>query len=100
MVFAVGVNFIELLCSAGIPAVYTQVLALTPMTRWKHHLWLGLYVLIFLADDLAIFAGAMLTLQVTGGAGRYAHHAQLVGGIALLVVGVLLITRPEWLYLG
>jgi hypothetical protein len=97
---AVGVNFVELLCSAGIPAVYTQVLALTPMPTWQHHLWLALYVLVFLADDVAIFVAAMLTLKVTGAAGRYAHHAQLVGGVVLLVVGALLIGRPEWLRFG
>jgi hypothetical protein len=97
---AVGVNFVELLCSAGIPAVYTQVLVLTPMPAWQHHLWLALYVLVFLADDVAIFVAAMLTLKVTGGAGRYAHHAQLVGGVVLLVVGALLIGRPEWLRFG
>lgn len=97
---AIGVNFIELLCSAGLPAVYTQVLALTPMPLWEHHLWLALYVLVFLADDLAIFATAMLTLQLTGAAQRYAHHVQLAGALVLGVVGVLLISRPEWLRFG
>jgi hypothetical protein len=97
---AVGVNFIELLCSAGIPAVYTQILALTPMPTWQHHLWLALYVLVFLADDVAVFVAAMITLQVTGASVRYAHHAQLLGGAVLLVVGALLIARPEWLAFG
>lgn len=100
MVLAVGVNFIELLCSAGIPAVYTQVLALTPMPAWQHHAWLALYVLVFLLDDLAIFVVAMFTLELTGAGGRYAHHAQLIGGIVLLAVGVLLIVRPQWLLFG
>jgi hypothetical protein len=100
VVLAAGVNFIELLCSAGIPAVYTQILALTPMPAWQHYAWLALYVLVFILDDLAIFVGAMVTLEATGVAGRYAHHAQLVGGVALLVVGALLVLRPEWLLLG
>jgi hypothetical protein len=100
VLLAVGVNFIELLCSAGIPAVYTQILALTPMPAWQHYAWLGLYVAVFLLDDLAVFVVAMVTLEVTGGGARYAHYAQLVGGVVLLIVGVLLIFRPEWLSFG
>jgi hypothetical protein len=73
------------------------VLALTPMPAWQHYAWLALYVLVFLADDLAIFAAAMLTLQMTGAAQRYAHRAQLAGAIVLTAIGALLIARPEWL---
>jgi glutaredoxin len=100
VVLAVGVNFIELLCSAGIPAVYTQILALTPMPAWQHHAWLALYVLVFLLDDLAVFAAAMITLEVTGAGSRYAHHTQLVGGVTLAILGVLLVFRPQWLQFG
>jgi cytochrome c biogenesis protein CcdA len=97
---AIGVNFIELVCSAGIPAVYTQVLALTPMPRWQHYAWLALYVLVFLADDFVVFALAMLALDKTGLGARYAHHSQLVGGVVLVAVGVLLMLRPDWLLFG
>jgi hypothetical protein len=97
VVLAAGVNLVELLCSAGIPAVYTQILALTPMPTWQYYAWLALYVLVFLLDDIAIFVVAMLTLELTGGTGRFAHYAQLVGGIILLIVGALLVLRPEWL---
>jgi hypothetical protein len=100
VLLAAGVNFIELLCSAGIPAVYTQVLALTPMPAWQYYAWLALYVLVFIADDLAIFIGAMVTLEASGAVGRYAHHAQLVGGATLLAVGALLVFRPDWLLFG
>jgi hypothetical protein len=99
IVLAIGVNFVELLCSAGIPAVYTQILALTPMAAWQYYAWLAAYVLVFLADDVAIFVTAMLTLQIAG-AHRYAHRAQLVGAVVLLIIGALLILRPEWLVFG
>jgi cytochrome c biogenesis protein CcdA len=97
VVLAVSVNFIELLCSAGIPAVFTQVLALQPMPAWERHAWIGLYVLVFLLDDVIVFAAAMLAFERTAASSRYAHHAQLVGGIVLVVVGVLLVLRPGWL---
>jgi glutaredoxin len=100
VVLAAGVNLIELLCSAGIPAVYSQVLALTPMPPWQYYAWLALYVLVFIADDLAIFVTAMVTLEASGAANRYAHHAQLVGGVALVAIGALLVLRPDWLLFG
>ena len=57
----------------------------------------ALYVAVFLLDDVLIFVIAMLTLEVTGASVRFAHQAQLVGGVVLLGVGALLIWRPEWL---
>jgi hypothetical protein len=42
----------------------------------------------------------MVTLEITGITTRYAHHAQLVGGVVLTAVGVLLILRPQWLSFG
>lgn len=94
---AVAVNLVELVCSAGIPAVYTQVLALTPLPAWQYHGYLALYILVFLLDDLLVFAIAMTTLRATGPGTRYAHWSHLVGGLVLLAIGVLLLARPEWL---
>jgi len=91
------VNLVELICSAGIPAVYTQILALSELPTWQYHAYLGLYILVFMSDDLLIFFVAMKTLQVTGLTGTYARHAQAVGGAVLLAVGLLLIFKPEWL---
>jgi hypothetical protein len=96
---AVAVNVVELLCSAGLPAVYTAVLAQTPLPSWHYYLYLGLYVTVFLADDLIVFAAAMVTLQLTVGA-SYSRYARLVGGAVLLTIGALLILRPDWLMFG
>ena len=66
IVLAVAVNLIELLCSAGIPAVFTDVLAMTSLPSWQRYLYLLLYVLVFMLDDAAIFVIAMMTLAATG----------------------------------
>jgi threonine/homoserine/homoserine lactone efflux protein len=77
--------------------VYTQVLALTDLPRWQHYAHLVLYVLVFMADDLAVLAVALVTLQVTGLTGRYARWSNLVGGVVLLALGGMLLIKPEWL---
>ena len=94
---AVLVNLIELLCSAGIPAVYTQVLALSDLTRAEYYLYLSLYVAVFLLDDMVVFVTAMVTLRSAGLAGTYARYSHLIGGIVMGTIGVLLLFRPDWL---
>jgi hypothetical protein len=66
MTLAVAMNLIELLCSAGIPAVYTQVLALSDLSAASYYGYLMLYIAIFLLDDAVVFVTAMLTLHATG----------------------------------
>lgn len=100
VVLAIAVNFIELLCSAGLPAVYTQILSLTNLPTWQYYLYLSLYILVFLLDDLVVFATAVFTLQASGLTGKYTRFSHLVGGLVLCSLGALLLLRPEWLTFG
>jgi glutaredoxin len=97
VVLAAVVNLIELLCSAGIPAVYTQVLALSELSTSAYFAYLMLYVSVFLLDDIVVFVTAMVTVRATGLAGSYARYSHLIGGLILSGIGLLLIFRPEWL---
>jgi thiol-disulfide isomerase/thioredoxin len=97
---AFAVNLVELLCSAGIPAVYTQVLALSKIPAWQYYAYLALYILVFMLDDLFVFVVAMKTLQITGVTADYSRFSHLAGGIVLLAIGALLLLRPEWLMFG
>ena len=94
---AFAVNLVEAVCSAGIPAVYSQVLAMNELPRWQHYAYLGLYILVFMADDLVVFVAAMKTLQITGLSGKYTRASSLVGGTLLLALGALLLLRPDLL---
>jgi hypothetical protein len=97
VVLAAAVNLIELFCSAGIPAVYTQVLALSDLSLLTYYSYLLLYIGVFLLDDIVIFVIAMLTVQAAGFTGSYSRFAHLVGGIVMLAIGALLLFRPETL---
>ncbi|MDD3896729.1 MAG: hypothetical protein PHU04_02690 [Candidatus Peribacteraceae bacterium] len=100
IILAVAVNLVELICSAGLPAVYTQVLTLSDLPMWQYYLYLLLYILIFMLDDLFIFFSAMITLQMTGLSDKYARVSHLIGGTLMLLIGLLLIFKPEWLMFG
>jgi glutaredoxin len=94
------VNLVELICSAGFPVVYLQILSLTPMPFWQYYLYLLLYIVIFMLDDIIVFVVAMFTLQLTGVTSRYRRFGNLIGGVLMLLVGLLLIFKPGWLMFG
>ncbi|MFA4937479.1 MAG: hypothetical protein WC575_04325, partial [Patescibacteria group bacterium] len=97
---AVGVNLIELMCSAGLPAVYTQVLSLSAISGIQHYLYLLLYIFIFMLDDMIVFIIAMTTLKLVGTSGKFSRYAHLIGGIVILLVGLLMLFKPAWLMFG
>jgi thiol-disulfide isomerase/thioredoxin len=97
---AIAVNMVELVCSAGLPAVYTQVLALSDLPLWQYYGYLASYVLIFMLDDIGVFVVAMVTLSAVGVESKYARYARLVGGVVMGIIGLLLWFRPEWLMVG
>ncbi len=97
MALAFMVNLVELLCSAGFPAVYTQVLAMNNMVGWQYYAYILLYILFFMIDDLVVFFIAMFTLQATGLTTKYTRVSRLIGGILMLVIGLLMIFKPELL---
>ncbi len=100
ILLAVAVNLVELICSAGLPAVYTQVLSLSALSTWHYYLYLLLYVFIFMLDDLFIFFTAMITLQAVGIQSKYSKISKLIGGLLMLAIGLLLLFKPEWLMFG
>ncbi len=100
VLLAAAVNMVELLCSAGFPQTFTQVLALKHLPWWQNQLYLLLYIVIFMLDDLFIFFLAMKTMQLKGISSRYSRWSGLVGGIMILLIGLLLIFKPEWIMFG
>jgi len=94
------VNLVELICSAGLPAIYTQVLALNSMSGFKYYLYILLYVFFFMLDDLFVFFVAMITLKMTGVTTKYTRASRLIGGIIMLLIGLMLIFKPQLLMFG
>lgn len=94
------VNLVELVCSAGLPAVYTQVLALNSLEGWQYYAYILLYIFFFMLDDLFVFFAAMITLEMTGITTKYAKVSRLAGGLIMCAIGVTLIFKPELLMFG
>lgn len=100
IILACGVNLVELVCSAGLPAVYTQTLSLANLAKWQYYLYLVLYILLYMLDDILIFVVAMTTLKITAANSKYTRWSGLVGGMIMIIIGLLLLFKPGWLMLG
>lgn len=100
ILLAFAVNLVELICSAGFPAVYTQVLAISHLATWQYYLYILLYIFFFMLDDMIVFFLAMITLQATGLTTKYVRMSNLVGGVLMVIIGLLLIFKPAWLMFG
>ena len=93
---AFAVNSIEFVCSSAIPAVFTQVLALSSLPVWEYYGYILIYVFFFMLDDLIIFSFAIFA--IFGGLGeKYAKYCRLIGGVVMLVLGILLLFAPNLL---
>jgi len=96
-VLAVLVNFVELLCTAGFPALYTSVLARQELSAWTRAAYLGLYNVAYVADDALMVSIAVITLsrrRLSETAGRW---LKLTSGIVMMALGLALLLVPDWL---
>ncbi len=93
---AISVNLVELACSLGLPVLFSSILAVNNVTGFTAFLYTLVYILFFLLDDLIVFLIAMFTLKVIGISNKYSKYSKLIGGILMLIIGLLLLVKPEW----
>lgn len=91
---ALIVNFIELACSAGIPLLFANVLALNGLSGWSGVGYVLLYIFFFILDDLVVFTIVMLTLKIKVVSNKIARYNHLIGGILMVAIGILMIFFP------
>lgn len=100
ILLAFSVNLLELVCSAGLPAVYTKLLSMHNLTKFEHYSYLLLYILVFMLDDVLVFVITMISMKRVTLSTKYAHYAHLIGGIVMLIIGLLMFFKPEWIMFG
>jgi len=100
IVLAAAINLVELVCSAGLPAIYTQVLILSNLPAWQHYAYLLLYVLVFMLDSVIVFVVAIKSFELKATDSLFARYSILIGGIIMVLLGLLLVFKPGWLMFG
>jgi glutaredoxin len=91
------VNLVELLCTAGFPALYTQILALQQMPAWEYYSYLGIYNLAYIFDDSLMVTIAVVTLSRKKLQERAGRWLKLTSGLVMAGLGAVLLLQPKWL---
>lgn len=97
MTLAVLVNTVELLCTAGLPAVYTQILSYQGFPAWKNYAYLALYISAYMLDDTALLTVIVVTLSRRRLQEKEGRYLKLLSGVTILALGVVMLAKPEWL---
>jgi thiol-disulfide isomerase/thioredoxin len=96
VILAFIINSVEFVCSSAIPAVFTQILAISGLSTLQHYLYISLYTLFFMLDDLIIFGLAAFAISSAIG-DKYAKYCKLIGGIILTILGAVMVFAPHLL---
>jgi hypothetical protein len=94
-VLAVLVNVIELVCTAGLPALYTQVLVQQGVSTGERYCYLALYNVVYMLDDSIMVGIAVVTLGKRKLQERAGRWLKLLSGAVILLLGSLLIFAPQ-----
>ncbi len=97
VVLAFFVNLIELGCTIGLPAIYTRVLSIQRIGTAAKYGYMALYNVYYVIPLALIVALFMLSMRKFRLEERHARVLKLVSGSLMLVLGILLIFKPEWL---
>ncbi|HNT27281.1 MAG TPA: hypothetical protein PKH10_03785, partial [bacterium] len=91
------VNLIELGCTIGLPAIYTRVLSIQKIGTAAKYGYMALYNIYYVIPLVLIVALFMFSMQKFRLDERHARVLKLISGILMLVLGLFLVFKPEWL---
>ncbi|MCJ7450484.1 MAG: hypothetical protein MUP58_01960 [Candidatus Nanohaloarchaeota archaeon QJJ-9] len=94
-IIAAGIVLVELPCTAGFPLVYSNILASRGIGASFALALLGLYMLIYLLDELAVFLGITWTMEKTRFEEKHGRYLKLLGGTIMVALGAALLWKPE-----
>jgi len=92
---AFSVNLVELMCSLGIPVVFTKTLAGYLLPTWKYYGYIALYTFFYLLDDLIVLAIAGFSMEFFLMNDKYTRFSRLIGGILMVILGLIFLIKPE-----
>lgn len=92
---AFSVNVIEFACSIGIPQAFTKILELNRLTGLQSGLYIAIYILFYMIDDLIVFGIALYSIDKLALTTKYSKLSNLIGGIVMLILGLIMIFKPS-----
>lgn len=97
LALAFSVNIFEFACSIGIPQTFTKIIELNAPHWLAWQGYMATYILMYMIDDMVVFGIAVYSIQKIGSTAGYAKWSSLIGGVLMLLLGILMILRPDLL---
>lgn len=100
VLLAIFVNFIELACTIGLPAIFTKILSERDVSVTQKYLYLIGYNVAYIIPLLVIVLLFAITLGHFKMNEKHAKILKLLSGILMLTLGLLLLLKPQWLIIS
>jgi hypothetical protein len=94
IVMAGGIALIELPCTAGFPVIWSDLMRAADVGGAEFGSLLGVYLSIYLLDELVVFGAAVLTMRATKLQERHGRMLKLVGGMVMVSIAVAIVFLP------
>jgi glutaredoxin len=97
VMLAVLVQAVELVCTAGLPALYTRILTMQQLERWVYYGYLALYNVAYMLDDVLVLTIGVITMSHYKLQEREGRWLKLISGIVMVGLSAVMIVKPDWL---
>ena len=92
---AVGVSLLETPCTAGLPLLWTGMLAEQGVTTAAAVGLFAVYMAVFLLDELIVFVAAVVTLRATRLQERHGRVLKILAGSFLVTLALAMLLAPD-----
>ena len=97
IILATSVNLIEMACSLGFPTIFLEILSINNIHSFLKVTYLLIYILFYLIDDIVVLFLSIKAFETKGISTKYNKYVHLIGGIIMVLMGILLTFKPEWI---
>lgn len=97
IILATSVSLVEMACSLGFPTIFLELLSINNIHSFLKVTYLLIYILFYLIDDIVVLFLSIKAFETKGISTKYNKYVRLIGGLIMILMGVLLICKPEWI---
>ena len=97
VILAIAANSYELLCTSGLPMIYTRLLTLENLPISAYYLYLAFYNLIYILPLLVIVVVFVMTLGSRKLQPYEGRALKLLSGMMMFLLGLVLLIKPDLL---
>jgi thiol-disulfide isomerase/thioredoxin len=97
VLLAIAANGYELLCTAGLPMVYTRILTLQGLPLWQYYAYLAVYNVVYVVPLLVIVVVFAMTLGSHHLSENEGRTLKLLSGLMMAEMGLVLLFAPALL---